>query len=65
MSFTQPPHDSRIKVDAVKAKAAERRADVIHHAEVHRALGRDTGPSKGRRLWRRFAGMMTGTRNTE
>ena len=62
MSFTPPTRGSRASSDSAKARAEAKRITEQAHAEVHRALGRDFGPTKKRRLWRRFLGLLSGTR---
>lgn len=65
MSFTPPPQEPRMRADSAKARAEARRIAALGHAEVHRALGRELGLTRGRRLWRRFLGMLTGTRPSD
>lgn len=54
-----------MRADSAKARAEARRIAALGHAEVHRALGRELGLTRGRRLWRRFLGMLTGTRPSD
>jgi hypothetical protein len=65
MSFTPPPRESRMTAESAKARAEARRIAALGHEEVHRALGRDPGLTRGRRLWRRLLGMLTGTRYSD
>ena len=63
MSFTPPPQDSWLKVDAAKARVEARRIAALGHEEVHRALGRELNETRPRKLRRRIVSLLTGTRN--